>query len=186
MPFFCDCLTFGTTKRYFQLVSRKQEREMKDFIGISCTSLSLSLYYVYKSARAILRAMCVCVCASSRRRVCFSLSLSLSLFPSVQSFTVRRSFLQMRRRNLRVLLLVLRIDWYFLLVLHPAGADQKCGIYPAARDRSGSVSLPAFHREHLRILQSRPLDPGRDGLFLVRDAEEDHRYLGSIREEVTG
>ena len=90
MPFFCDCLTFGTTKRYFQLVSRKQEREMKDFIGISCTSLSLSLYYVYKSARAILRAMCVCVCASSRRRVVACVSLSLSLFLFFPPFRVLR------------------------------------------------------------------------------------------------
>jgi len=71
---------WNNEKIFSTCVSRKRAREMKDFIGISCTSLSLSLYYVYKSARAIFCAMCVCVCASSRRRVCFSLSLSLFLF----------------------------------------------------------------------------------------------------------
>ena len=81
---------WNNEKIFSTCVSKASARDEGFYRYKSCTSLSLSLYYVYKSARAILRAMRVCVCVVASSRVFLSLSLFL-FFPPFRALRLEEA-----------------------------------------------------------------------------------------------
>ena len=111
-------------------------------------------------------------------RVFLSLSPSLFRLPLARfSLRLTKRSLRMRRRNrtLRTLLQIRQIARCRSLLVE---AVRVCGIYRAVRDRLGSVSPPACRRGRPRTRKSLLPGRGRDGLFLVPDAEEGRQGQG--------